>query len=155
MQKNPHFFSSKRKWWPDALLLSLNPCCNCSASNLLPRTFNSSCVYKGSGFFLCGCARADSKSGSCHSFRKSPGKPRVWLKTLQSLSTIYYTLHNGGVSTISCKMENSSLQQNPCKSSTSLFHGLYSCPAQHSQREWAQQCEVRPATKVRHFYWRS
>lgn len=77
---------SKGTWFPDTVLLSLIPRGNCSACNLMPCTFNPSCVYQG---LFHGCARADSKSGSCHSLRKSSGKPLVWLKktkTLQSLS---------------------------------------------------------------------
>lgn len=41
---------------------------------------------------------------------------------------------------------------NSCKSSTFLFHRLYICSAQHSQREWTQQCELRPATRCATFF---
>lgn len=93
MQKNPHFFSSKRKWWPDALLLSLNPCCNCSASNLLPHTFNSSCVYKGSGFFLWLCKSWQQK-WELPQFQEVSRKTFTLINPYKvfRLSTIHYTM---------------------------------------------------------------
>lgn len=97
-----------RKWWANVFWLFLFLCRICSAYNLMPCTFNSTCVYKVLYYH---CATAARKKWELPQFQEVAGRTRCSTnpaKSMDSASVQQVWNHGPSINHISSKMENGS-----------------------------------------------